>query len=72
MMLYHTPSRNPDLATCRAMSSGEGDLLFCLNDERAFCDYCLPFGESYFCRHPQCRDIATRTEAQNTHRPGPA
>jgi hypothetical protein len=57
-------SRNPDIATCRALRSGQGDLFFCLNEERGICDHCLPFGESYFCRHPQRLEIAASTEPQ--------
>lgn len=62
---FHVHARNPDISQCRAMRSGQSDLMFCLNEDRVFCDYCLPFGESFFCRHPQGRSIAARSEAQN-------
>jgi hypothetical protein len=60
------PSRNPDVETCRASYSGQGGLVFCLTEERLLCDYCLPFGETYYCRHPQCMEIASRTDAQKS------
>ena len=70
--MIYLNSRNPDIATCSALRSGRGDLVFCLNEERALCDYCLPFGESYFCRHPQCSGAGESLAAGETWLPGAA
>jgi hypothetical protein len=59
--MIYLSSRNPDISKCRASHSGEGGLIFCLNEERYLCDYCLPFGEAYYCRHPKCHEIAEHT-----------
>ncbi|HEY5993027.1 MAG TPA: hypothetical protein VIU46_00335 [Gallionellaceae bacterium] len=58
------PLRKPAGATCHATYSGQGGLVFCLNEDRFICDYCLPFGEVYYCRHPRCVEIAARSEVQ--------
>lgn len=63
-------SNNPDVSKCRASPSGQGGLVFCLNEERFLCDYCLPFGEAYYCRHPECKEIVVRTEALKKQDPG--
>ena len=42
---------------------GAGQLVFCHSDQRAACDYALPFGVKHFCIHPQSLDIAAQTEA---------
>ncbi len=69
MMSMYMSFRNPDIAKCRASHSGEGGLIFCLNeDDRFLCDYCLPFGETYYCRHPKCHEIAERTDPRKMHR----
>ncbi len=58
------PSRNPDIETCTASHSGEGELVLCQNEkQRYLCDYCLPFGETFYCRHSQSLQIAARTQA---------
>ncbi|MGO8754676.1 MAG: hypothetical protein ACLQHK_05540 [Gallionellaceae bacterium] len=56
-----TPARCPDICTCRANYSGIGDLFYCLNDMRGLCDYAMPFGDSFFCHHPQNIEIAARS-----------
>jgi len=56
--------RCPDISTCRASHSGAGNLVYCLNDDRIMCDYSLPYGGAFFCRHPQCVHIAARSEAE--------
>lgn len=55
------PARHPDLLRCQASRSGAGDLVYCLNEERVCCDYCLSFGEAYFCLHPEKFDIVLRS-----------
>ncbi len=67
MMSMYMSFRNPDIATCRAAPSGHGGLIYCLNEERFLCDYCLPFGEAYYCRHPKCQEIARQSGPQDMH-----
>ncbi len=57
--------KHPDLLGCNASRSGAGDLVYCLNEARVCCDYCLSFGEAYFCLHPEKLDIASRSRLVN-------
>jgi hypothetical protein len=55
-----------DPADCVARRAGSGNLVFCLAEQRAACGYALPFGEAFFCRHPEGAEIAARTGASLT------
>jgi len=52
------PKRCPDIATCHTSQLGVGGLVFCLNENRIFCDYHLPFGNKFFCTHPEITENA--------------
>lgn len=64
------PRRCPDISTCHASLSGTEGLVYCLNEQRVFCDYFQPFGEKHFCRHPQGVEIATQSKAFGNTPPG--
>jgi hypothetical protein len=52
-----------DISTCRAASLGMSDLVLCRSDAREHCEFSLPFGGDYFCRHPQNKLIVAHTES---------
>ena len=57
-------SELPDPAICRASDMGDGDLVNCLVQRASLCLYALSFGYGYLCRHPQRKEIAARTKAE--------
>jgi hypothetical protein len=60
----------PDPAICRARVLSE-DLPDCLVDNPTSCPYAYSVGTRCFCTHPKWAEIVTRTEASDTHTPGP-
>ena len=54
-----TGKRCPDIATCHTARLGAGGLVFCLSEDRIFCDYTLPFGTKFFCTNPSILDSPT-------------
>ncbi len=59
----YQPGNYPDTANCVARQAGVGGLFFCLAEHRTHCSHALSYGEAYFCRHPQAREIAARAPA---------
>ena len=56
------PTRKlPDPAVCRARNLGNDDLFDCLISAPYECQYALHYGDSFFCRHPERKEIAART-----------
>jgi hypothetical protein len=52
----------PDAAICRGESIGSTDLVDCLVPSPVECRYALPFGNGYFCQHPDRKGIVARTK----------
>ena len=52
----------PDLAQCAADATEMNGLARCLGPPGSeLCPYALPFGEGFFCTHPQRDQIVART-----------
>ena len=54
----------PDPAICRARRRGFGDYVECLVDAPRKCRHALGLGHDFFCMHPQWKEIAARTKAE--------
>lgn len=61
-MPFNPPARCPDISSCCATQLHGSELVLCLNDNRLICDYPLPYGDKFFCLHPQCLEIAGRSK----------
>ncbi len=58
-----TPSQHPldDITECRARSMGTQDFAECLCEGPNACQYALPFGYAFLCRHPRLHEIVENT-----------
>ena len=57
---------------CRAKAiTADFDLVDCFTPDRQ-CEYAMHFGDGFFCRHPQRKDIVNRTETASGDATGQA
>jgi len=50
-----------DVEKCQTQKRGAAELFDCLVEKQHFiCGYALPFGNGYFCKHPQREEFAKR------------
>ena len=58
------PSVFPNKACQAKAVTADFDLVDCFTQARQ-CEYAMHFGDGFFCRHPQRKDIAKRTETSS-------
>jgi len=58
--------RPPNFKLCRAKLAGFGDYVDCMVAKPEQCIFSLAFGDSYLCLHSKRRDIAARTDAEQS------
>lgn len=61
--MSHSRGESSNVTNCVARHAGAGNLIYCVTEHGAHCDHALPFGEVFFCRHPEAAEIAARTAA---------
>ena len=61
----------PDKACQAKAVTPDCDLVDCFTDARQ-CEYAMHFGDGFFCRHPQRKDIVKRTETASGDATGQA
>ncbi len=50
-----------DMKICRAVDIGVAEFADCLVEKPFECEYAIPFGDGYFCKHPNRARIIENT-----------